>query len=241
LASVLRGAQDETVIPKPCGFGYTETPGGKSFPGVTAHLGRRDIIAGRARKSNRATTGTWRAGPPGIGPAILGSVQHAITASIEKEETIMRSIIHYANPPSTGLWPSFDFAARSPWAGLENEIDRLFGTALSDFMTPAFDHRFPVDLYEDKENTYVRAELPGVSRDAINVEMVDGYLTINASRKTLTTEGNGEESFSFSRSVSIPEDVPADKVSAAYENGVLTVTLPKKEEAKPRKITVAVN
>ena len=152
----------------------------------------------------------------------------------------MRSIIHYTNPRGASLWPSFDFANRSPWSGLENEIDRLFGTALSDVMNPALEQRFPVALYEDKENTYVRAELPGVDREAINVEMVDGYLTINASRKSQANEGDGAESFAFSRSVSIPEDVHADKVSAAYENGVLTVTLPKKEEAKPRKITVAV-
>jgi HSP20 family protein len=53
-------------------------------------------------------------------------------------------------------------------------------------------------------------------------------------------EGQEEQSFSFSRSVSIPEEVQADKVSAAYENGVLTVTLPKREETKPRKVIVAV-
>jgi HSP20 family protein len=152
----------------------------------------------------------------------------------------MRSIIHYTNPRGTSLWPSFDFANRSPWSGLENEIDRLFGTTLSDFVAPALEQRFPVDLYEDQENAYVRAELPGVNREAINVEMVDGCLTISASRKSLADGSSGEESFSLSRSVSIPEDVYADKVSAAYENGVLTVTLPKKEEAKPRKITIAV-
>jgi HSP20 family protein len=101
--------------------------------------------------------------------------------------------------------------------------------------------RFPVDLYEDKDHTYVRAELPGLNRDDINVEMVDGYLTIAATRKTPATgEGQDEENFSFSRSVAINEEVQADKVSAAYENGVLTVTLPKREEAKPKKITVAV-
>jgi len=81
----------------------------------------------------------------------------------------------------------------------------------------------------------VRAELPGVSREAINVEMVDGYLTVNATRK------EGEESFSLTRSVSIPEAVQADKVAATYENGVLTVTLPKQEKAKPRKIAINVN
>lgn len=80
----------------------------------------------------------------------------------------------------------------------------------------------------------MRAELPGISRDAINVEMIDGYLTINATRK------EGEESFSLSRSGSIPEAVQDDKVVASYENGVLNVTLPKREEAKPKKVTIAI-
>ena len=151
----------------------------------------------------------------------------------------MRSIIRYTNP-RTSLFPAFGFAARSSWTGLESEIDRLFDTALSDFVMPAFEHSFPVDLYEDKDNTYVRAELPGVHRDDINVEVVDGFLTINAARKDLAAEGKDGESFSFSRSTILPDGVQADKVSATYENGVLTVTLPKKEEAKPRKITVAV-
>ncbi len=150
----------------------------------------------------------------------------------------MRSIIQYTNPRTSSLLPSLGFATPSPWSGLEGEIDRWFGSVLSDFVSPAFENRFPVDLYDDQDHTYVRAELPGVSRDDINVEMVNGYLTINATRKTKGQDG--EESFALTRSVAIPEDVHADKVSAAYENGVLTVTLPKKEEAKPRKISVEV-
>ena len=65
--------------------------------------------------------------------------------------------------------------------------------------------------------------------------MVDGYLTIGASRKS------GEETFNLSRSIAIPEAVQADKVSAAYEDGMLTVTLPKQEQVKPRKINITVN
>ena len=125
---------------------------------------------------------------------------------------------------------------RSPWAGLETEIDRLFESTLIGLTAPART-QFPVDVYEDRENTYVRAELPGVKRDDINVEMVEDYLTITAQRK----EDDDEESFSFSRSLSVPEHVQADKVSASYEDGVLTVTLPKREEAKPKKISVAIN
>jgi HSP20 family protein len=120
---------------------------------------------------------------------------------------------------------------------LEEEIDRLFGSALADF-SGTTSGQFPVDLYEDKDNTYVRAELPGVNREEISVEMIEDFLNIQASRKQKT--GDSEESFSFNRSVSIPEEVQADKVSASYENGVLTVTLPKREEAKPRKVSVTV-
>ncbi len=138
-------------------------------------------------------------------------------------------------------YPSFRSVAfpRSPWTGLEQEIDRVFGTALADFTaTPA--NRFPVDLYEDKANTYVRAELPGVNRDDINVDLADGTLTIAATRKTPATDTQAEQSFALTRSVSLDDEVQADQVSAAYENGILTVTLPKREVAEPKKITVAV-
>lgn len=145
----------------------------------------------------------------------------------------MNHIIRYTYPRSASQFPLL--ATRSPWTSLESEIDRMFESALADFAVPAVAPRFPVDLYEDKDNTYVRAELPGVSRDAINIEMVDDYLNISASRK------QGDESFSLNRSVSIPEAVQADKVAATYENGVLTVTLPKQEQTKPRKIAIAVN
>ncbi len=147
-------------------------------------------------------------------------------------------LVHYTYPAFRTLTPALGFQ-RSPWSGLESEIDRLFETAFNGFGADATT-RFPVDLYEDKDNTYVRAELPGVTREDINVEMVDGYLTVSGARKTPAADGAGERSFSFSRSVSVPEAVQADKVAASYENGVLTVTLPKREEAKPRKISVAV-
>lgn len=147
-------------------------------------------------------------------------------------------LVRYTYPSFRTLAPT-DFQ-RSPWSGLETEIDRLFATALSDFSTQASSTRFPVDLYEDKDHTFVRAELPGLHRDDINVEMTDGYLTIAATRKTPAQNGEGEESYSFSRTIAIDEAVQTDKVGATYENGVLTVTLPKREEAKPKKISVAV-
>jgi HSP20 family protein len=149
------------------------------------------------------------------------------------------TLVRYTYPNFRSVTPFVGFQ-RSPWSGLETEIDRLFETALSDFSSPS-PTRFPVDLYEDKDHTYVRAELPGVNRSDINVEVNDGYLTINATRKTPAAEGKEEESFSFSRAISVADDVQTDKISAAFENGVLTVTLPKREEAKPKKISVAVS
>jgi len=148
-------------------------------------------------------------------------------------------LVRYTYPTTRTLAPVFGSTFRNPWSGLESEIDRMFENALGDFAGAAAPDRFPVDLYEDKDNTYVRAELPGVDKADINVEMVEDFLTITAARKT--KDGDKEESFSFSRSVSIPGAVQSDKVAAAYENGVLTVTLPKREEAKPRKISVNVN
>jgi HSP20 family protein len=145
----------------------------------------------------------------------------------------MNRIIGYHQPRSAALFPTL--TRRTLWSGLETEIDRMFETALADIASPGTAPRFPVDLYEDKDNLYVRAELPGVSRDAINVEMVEDFLNLNASRKS------GDESFNLTRSITIPESVQADKVSAAYENGVLTVTLPKQEQVKPHKVTVSVN
>ncbi len=154
-------------------------------------------------------------------------------------------LVRYTYPSFRSLAPSFGSFPRSPWTGLESEIDRLFETALGGYSSssPA---RFAVDLFEDKANTYVRAELPGLSREDINVEMTDGYLTITATKKVPATAGategeaNSEESYSFSRSVSVNDDVQADKVSAAYEHGILTVTLPKRESAQPKKIAVTV-
>jgi HSP20 family protein len=156
------------------------------------------------------------------------------------------NIVRYHQPRTAYLAPVTGFSGRTPLAAFEREFDRLFNSALSDMMTLAPElgapglNRFAVDLYEDKDNNYVRAELPGVDRKDINVEMIEDYLTISGSRKVFTEDGKAAESVEFSRSVSIPDPVQADKITAAYENGVLTVTLPKREEAKPKKVTVEV-
>ena len=155
-------------------------------------------------------------------------------------------LVHYTYPAFRSAASSF---ARSPWGGLETEIDRLFSNSLGTYDSANPPARFPVEVDEDKANAYVRAELPGVNRDDIKLEIVDGTLTISATRKiaALATSGapaaEGDTpatSFALSRAVTLGEEIEADKVSAAYENGVLTVTLPKREPVQPKKITVAV-
>lgn len=132
-------------------------------------------------------------------------------------------------------YPRQSYLDRSAFSGLETELGRLFDSAVADFAPYARSPRFPVDLYSDKENAYVRAELPGLAREAIDLELADGHLTIRATRK------QGDESVELSRTIALPDSVQADKVTAAYENGVLTVTVPKQEQAKSRKIDITVN
>ena len=147
--------------------------------------------------------------------------------------------------PVLSTWPSF-----GRLADLRNEIDRLFDSPLSELTrtsqllsgwTPA------LDVYEDKDSFIVKAELPGMKKEDIEVSLHDGSLSISGERKTESKREDSEvyraERFfgRFQRTVSLPTTVAADKVKAAYTDGILTITLPKTEEAKPRKIDVAVN
>jgi len=105
----------------------------------------------------------------------------------------------------------------------------------------------PVDIYQTGEHELVlKAELPDLSREEIDITVENFVLTLKGEKK-LATEVK-EEQFhhiersygSFSRSFSLPRTVDATKVSADYKNGVLTVRLPLREEAKPRQIKVDV-
>ena len=149
-------------------------------------------------------------------------------------------IIRY--PHLRALAPRATFA--NPWAGFEDDLDRLFNTSFSSLLaesdvgTGAAHPR--ADLYEDKDNFFLRAELPGLKKDEIHVELGDGVLTVSGTRKTFAADGQAESTSEFSRSVSVPARVQDDKINAQYEDGVLTVTLPKAEEVKPKRVAVQV-
>lgn len=102
-----------------------------------------------------------------------------------------------------------------------------------------------VDIYETKDAVCVRAELPGVDKDAVNVEVKDGVLALRGERKfeKEVKEENYhrvERSYgTFHRSFSLPSSVDGERVTARMKDGVLEVTLPKREEAKPKQIKIS--
>jgi HSP20 family protein len=129
---------------------------------------------------------------------------------------------------------------------LQDEVARLFEQPFARAIRPTlFDQWSPVfDLYEDRDNLILKAELPGLKKEDIELSLHDGALVIAGERKLEQAVEHSEVVRSerhvgrFQRSLTLPVPVNADKVKAAYENGILTVTLPKAEEAKPRQITV---
>lgn len=104
---------------------------------------------------------------------------------------------------------------------------------------------FPaVNIDEDADNYYVSAELPGLEAQNISIETVQNTLTIGGERtigqddKTVSYHRREREAGSFRRSMTFPSAIDGQKVEASYKHGVLTVVLPKAEEAKPRAIQV---
>ena len=132
---------------------------------------------------------------------------------------------------------------------LRDEIDRLFESPLAELTrtTQVFSGWTPaVDLFEDKDNFVVRAELPGMKKEDIDLSLHDGSLSISGERKSeekyQDAEAYRSERFfgRFQRTISFPASVAVEKTKAQYKDGVLTVTLPKTEEAKPKQIEVKV-
>jgi HSP20 family protein len=138
--------------------------------------------------------------------------------------------------PTRSYLPSFD--QRS----LLHELDRLFDAGFPSFRTPARFGAFPVDVYHDKEKVIVRAEVPGFRKEDLQVNVADDVLVIAGHLTSGGENGNNEPKTetSIERSVALPENLDYQKVAASYENGVLTVTLPKREEAKPATIAIEV-
>ena len=147
--------------------------------------------------------------------------------------------------PQLAAWPSFGRLFE-----LRDDLDRLFDAPLAELArsTQLLGGWAPaLDMYEDKDAVVVRAELPGMKKEEIEVSLHDGALTLSGERKCEQHLEEGEPYRSerffgrFQRTVSLPTQVAPDKVKAQYKDGVLTITLPKAEEAKPKHIDVNVS
>ena len=153
------------------------------------------------------------------------------------------SLIRYQSP-EWATWPTLDrFSALRDdlnslfevpfWAGLGRQGQLFTG------WSPA------LDLYQNKDNIVAVLELPGMKKDEIEISLHDGTLTISGERKSGAANGQSAERSEryvgkFRRSITLPAPVDPGKVAATYRDGILTVTLPKAEEAKPKQIPVNV-
>lgn len=147
--------------------------------------------------------------------------------------------------PAVAVWPGFGRTN-----SLQEELDRLFASPLAEFagVSDSCEGCCPaLEIHEDKDRFVIKADLPGMTKEEINVSLNEGDLVISGERKAGTrTEDNkvlrSEIRYgTFQRSLSLPSTVDVSKVKADFKDGVLTVALPKAEEAKPRQISVSVN
>jgi HSP20 family protein len=134
------------------------------------------------------------------------------------------------------------------WSGWQTEMDRFLERFAGNFPRRFAQAAYPaLNLWEDSDRLCVEAELPGFELDDLEIFVNGGkQLTIKGERKQVAAEGGvwhrQERNFgSFERTLELPHDVDADKVSAEFKLGVLTITLPKREESKPRRIAVKIN
>jgi HSP20 family protein len=101
----------------------------------------------------------------------------------------------------------------------------------------------PVNVFSDKDGLVARFEVPGVAPEQINIESHGRTLTISGKRDVAAPAGGSfhrreREAGEFARSLQLPDDLDVTRVEASYKHGILTVRIPKREEAKPRQITV---
>jgi HSP20 family protein len=137
---------------------------------------------------------------------------------------------------SGGQMPVFD--------DLFREADRLFESA---FSTPAIAYGLPAaDIYETQDELTLRMDLPGHDPKNIDIQVEGDTLTVRSQRDEGQVKGakwfrSERAQGQFARSFVLPSTVDASKCDASFQHGVLTLTLPKREEAKPRSISVKVN
>jgi len=129
---------------------------------------------------------------------------------------------------------------------LQGELNQLFGRTFGGEgeATRGASWAPALDVFEDKDRFVIKFELAGLGPDDVEISVEEGTLTVSGERKFY--QGMDEAGFhrverrfgTFARSLSLPSTADAGRIEAGFDDGVLTITVPKKEEAKPRKIQV---
>jgi HSP20 family protein len=144
---------------------------------------------------------------------------------------------------------------RTPLEGvavLQNRLNSIFNDfasgsgELSNESLSAGNFVPPVDVYEDQNRLELRLEVPGISQEDLQINLENQTLTVKGERKFVKEDK--EENFhrierrygSFARSFGLPSTVDTESAKASYENGVLSITLPKKEAAKPKQVKIEI-
>ena len=138
---------------------------------------------------------------------------------------------------------------RNPWVEFEKmrrDMENMMRGIIAEGGGAAAEVFPPLTISEDNNMIYVRAEVPGITPDKLDISVEGDTLFIRGERKECEAKPNTSyhrreiECGSFSRAVTLPTKVSFEKISAKTENGILTITLPKAPEVKPRRITVNV-
>jgi HSP20 family protein len=121
------------------------------------------------------------------------------------------------------------------------DLDRLASSLLDTRRGP---RRMPMDLYRDGDHYVLTADMPGIDPGSVDIDVDGQLLTIRAERSLTTGEGvkwitREREAVSFLRQLNLGQGIDTERITANYSNGVLSVTIPVSEKAKPRKIEVA--
>jgi HSP20 family protein len=139
-----------------------------------------------------------------------------------------------------------DFNPLNQLNRIRNEINRIFEDPSAEFRPTSFFEGWEpsLDIYEDKDKITVRAEVPGMRKEDINISVEQNTLSISGERRQEEKRGEGDTFRSelfygrFQRSITLPQPVDSGKIQATYKDGVLTIVCPKSEEAKPKQIEV---
>ncbi len=135
-----------------------------------------------------------------------------------------------------------------PYTAFDSQLDRLFDDAVRAVGRTASTWSPRCNVYEDLNGLYVEASLPGIEPQNVEILVENGELTIKGNRKDGKDEAESGRTYflremgrgDFFRSFTLPTDVDQTKVAASYKQGVLSIHLPKREEAKPRRIMIDV-